>query len=240
MSGQRAIMAGMGAGGILALCLALPGVIWAHSGPPENKPGEPKNAILPHSEILNNSLNNKMYADSEPGAIGPCGGAKMGGQTFSGVDRFVPVLYGVAYCDRETGIVWETSPSVSAFNWAGAISHCTTRQVGGRKGWALPMREQLASLMDINSVLCLGGGLCLPDVHPFQNVQSANYWSASTTGGTPTFAWLVNYFLGGVFVIKLEGRGHAWCVRDGQNSDGQGLAAIVEPHRDPEVFGVMR
>lgn len=235
MSAQRASMAGVAAAATLAMCLALPGVIWAHNGPPENKPGESRNDIFPHIEILND----KKYAAPEPGAIGPCGGSKLGGQTFSGADRFVPVLYGVAYCDRETGIVWETSPSVSVFNWAGAISHCTTREVGGRKGWALPMREQLASLMEINSVLCLGGGLCLPDVHPFQNVQSANYWSASTTGGTPTFAWLVNYFLGGVFVIKLEGKGLAWCVRDGQSSDGQGLAAIVEPHRDHEVLGVM-
>ncbi|MDT3776363.1 DUF1566 domain-containing protein [Nitrospira sp. MA-1] len=235
MFAQRLTLAGMGAAATLVVCLALPGVILAHNGPPENKPGQPIHDILPHIEIPNN----KIYASTEPDAMGQCGGSKMRGQKFAGANRFVPVLYGVAFCDRETGLVWETSPSMKAFNWAGAISHCTTREVGGRKGWALPMREQLASLLDINSVLCLGGGLCLPDVHPFQNVQSANYWSASTTGGTPTFAWLVNYFLGGVFVIKLEGKGLAWCVRDGQSSDGQGLAAIVEPHHDHEVLEVM-
>ncbi len=235
MFAQRSTIAGVGVAATLAMCLALPGVIWAKNGPQENQPGQPITDILPHIDILND----KMSASSEPGGIGRCGGSKMGGQKISGADRFVPVLYGVAYCDRETGIVWETSPEVRVFNWAGAISHCTTREVGGRKGWALPMREQLASLMDINSVLCLGGGLCLPDVHPFQNVQSANYWSASITGGTPTFAWLVNYFLGGVFVTKLEGKGLAWCVRDGQSSDGQGLAALVEPHHDHEVLEVM-
>ncbi|GJL70741.1 MAG: hypothetical protein NPIRA06_33760 [Nitrospirales bacterium] len=232
MFAQRSTIASLGAAATLAMCLALPGLIWAKTGPSESKPGQPVNEILRHIDILND----KMPASSEPGGIGRCGGSKMDGQTFSGPDRFVPVLYGVAYCDRETGIVWETSPEVRFFNWAGAISHCTTREVGGRKGWALPMREQLASLLDINSVLCLGGGLCLPDVHPFQNVKSANYWSVSTTGGTPTFAWLVNYFLGGVFVLKLEGKGLAWCVRDGQSSDGQGLAAIVEPHHDHEVL----
>lgn len=222
MSAQRSTLAGVGVAAVLSVCVALPGVIWAKNGPPENNPVQPVDDILAHIGILND----KMYASPEPGAIGPCGVSKMGGKTFSGANRFVPVLYGVAYCDQETGFVWETSPSAGSFNWAGAISHCTTREVGGRKGWALPIREQLASLLDINSVLCLGGGLCLPDGHPFQNVQSANYWSASTTGGTPTFAWLVNYFLGGVFVIKLDGKGLAWCVRDGQGSDGQGLAAI--------------
>lgn len=227
MSARRAIIAGAGVVAMLAMCLALSGVIWAKHGPPENTPNQPITDMHAHLDMVNDT----MSTTSDTSAMGPCGVSKTGGQTFSAADRFVPVLYGVAYCDRETGVVWETSPAVTFFNWAGAISHCTTREVGGRKGWALPMREQLSSLMDINSILCVGGGLCLPDGHPFQNVQSANYWSASTTGGTPTFAWLVNYFLGGVFVIKLEGKGLAWCVRDGQSSDGQELGAIVEPHQ---------
>ena len=235
MSARQAIITGAGVVAILAICLALSGVIWAKHGPPEKILNQPITELHANLDILND----KVFAVSDTGTIGPCGLSKMGGQTFSGADRFVPVLYGVAYCDRETGVVWETSPAVTFFNWAGAISHCTTREVGGRKGWALPMREQLSSLLDINSILCLGGGLCLPDGHPFQNVQSANYWSASTTGGTPTFAWLVNYFLGGVFVIKLEGKGLAWCVRDGQSFDGQGLAAITEPYQEKEVLEVM-
>jgi len=115
--------------------------------------------------------------------------------------------------DNNTGLVWEVSPRGGVFDWARAISHCATREVGGRKGWSLPMREHLASLVDTNSVLCRGGGLCLPDGHPFQNVQSANYWSASTTAGSPTFAWLVNFFFGSVLVMKLDDNGHAWCVR---------------------------
>jgi hypothetical protein len=115
--------------------------------------------------------------------------------------------------DKNTGLVWEVSPAGGFFDWARAISHCATREVGGRKGWSLPMREQLASLVDTNSVLCIGGGLCLPDGHPFQNLQSASYWSAATTAGSPTFAWVVNFFFGSVLVMNLDGNGHAWCVR---------------------------
>ena len=115
--------------------------------------------------------------------------------------------------DNNTGLVWEVSPARGFFDWARAISHCTTREVGGRKGWSLPMREQLASLVDTNSVLCRGGELCLPDGHPFQNVQSASYWSAATTAGSPTFAWVVNFLFGGALVMNLNGKGHAWCVR---------------------------
>ena len=122
--------------------------------------------------------------------------------------------------DNNTRLVWEVSPTGGYFDWAWAISHCNTHVVGGRKGWSLPMREQLASLVDTNSVLCIGGGLCLPDSHPFQNVQSASYWSAATTAGSPTFAWVVNLFLGGVLVMNLDGNGHAWCARGGQSFDG--------------------
>jgi hypothetical protein len=51
-------------------------------------------------------------------------------------------------------------------------------------------------------------------------VQSASYWSAATTAGSPTFAWVVNFFFGGVLVMNLDGKGHAWCVRGGQSFDG--------------------
>jgi len=115
--------------------------------------------------------------------------------------------------DNNTGLVGESSPRGGFFDWSRAINHCATREVEGPKGWALPMREHLASLVDTNSVLCRGRGLCLPDGHPFQNVQSASYWSESTTAGSPTFAWLVNFFFGSLLVMKLDDNGHTWCVR---------------------------
>lgn len=221
MSAQRSNISRAGIAVVLAVCVALPGVTWAKNGIPEKNPGQPVDEILAHIALVNDTI----QAFPGPGATGPCDVPPAGGKKFSGADRFVAVLYGVAYCDQETGLVWEVSPAGGFFDWAGAISHCATREVGGRKGWALPMREQLASLVETNSFLCTGGGLCLPDGHPFQNVQSANYWSASTTAGSPTFAWLVNFFLGGVLVVKLDGKGHAWCVRGGQSSAGQYLVA---------------
>lgn len=75
--------------------------VWGKNGPPANNAGQPVNEILSHIGILND----KMYAFPEPGMIGPCGVSKVRGKTFSGADRFVLVLYGVAYCDEETGLV---------------------------------------------------------------------------------------------------------------------------------------
>jgi hypothetical protein len=222
MYAQRLIIPRVGVAAVLAVCVVLPGVTWAKNGPLVKNPGQFFDEIPGQSGILNDTI----HAFPRRGRTRPCDVPSMGGKPFSGADRFVGVLNGGAYCDQKTGVVWERTPAGGFFDWAKAVNHCATLQVGGWKGWSLPMREQLASLLDINSVLCLGGGLCLPDGHPFQNVQSAGYWSASTTTGSPTFAWLVNFFFGSALVMNLDANSLAWCVRDGQDSDGQDLAAI--------------
>jgi len=101
---------------------------------------------------------------------------------------------GEAVRDNETGLTWERSPSITGGpnnngtrNWGSAISHCAIRTVGGRKGWRLPMREQLASQLDPGNP---GGNPDLPDGHPFTNVQSSFfYWSATAIADFPAGAW---------------------------------------------------
>src|SRR5207302_3854041 len=68
--------------------------------------------------------------------------------TQPGPGPFPILITGVAVLDRETGLVWETSPSGSAFNWRNAEAHCSQLTVGNRWGWRLPTVQQLASLMD--------------------------------------------------------------------------------------------
>src|SRR5262249_43113868 len=53
-----------------------------------------------------------------------------------------------AVFDKETGRVWEQSPSTSPVSWFDALSHCYALEVGRRKGWRLPTIEELASLVD--------------------------------------------------------------------------------------------
>ncbi|HBP88457.1 MAG TPA: DUF1566 domain-containing protein [Nitrospirales bacterium] len=222
MIAQRSTRPGVGMATFLGVCLALPGMTLAKAGFPEEHPGgrfveRPAPILTVHDTIKNFP----KWSRAEPCEIPPVWRKK-----FPGPDRFVAVLNGAAYCDQETGLVWETSPASGSFDWTGAINHCATREVGARKGWSLPKREQLASLVDTNSGLCTGGGLCVPDGHPFQNVQSASYWSATTTSGTPTFAWLVNFFFGSVLVSHLDGNGLAWCTRADQSYGWQNLAAM--------------
>lgn len=130
-------------------------------------------------------------------------------------ERFVLVLDNAAVLDKETGLVWEKSPSTSTYTWTDAIYHCADLNVGGRKGWHIPTVEQLASLQDTS----VGGSPKLPTGHPFIAVQSYYYWSATTNASTTTNAWDVSFLAGDVGNYVKTGNDYAWCVRGGQSHD---------------------
>jgi hypothetical protein len=147
-----------------------------------------------------------------------------------GDERFISTFVdgnGVAhaYCDRQTGLVWEQSPSTARFTWSQARRHCADRTVGGtgQKGWRLMSMPELASLVDTTSTLCTGGGvLCLPDGNPFSNVRGTVYWSATTDADTSTVAWGVLFSNGNLVNFSkdetiLDFR--AWCGRGAMDSE---------------------
>ena len=135
--------------------------------------------------------------------------------------------------DNETGLLWERMPesAFTTFSWNGALVHCAKREVGGRKGWHLPMRDQLASLVDTvgMGVDELGNPVKLPDGHPFLNVFSYRYWTASTMAIYPKFAWYINFFDGDGNGLSKNSETHlpAWCVRSGQSFDGQDVGELL-------------
>ena len=126
-----------------------------------------------------------------------------------------------AVLDKETGLVWEQSPSaINNFTWSNARFHCTDLTTGGRKGWRLPLVQELASLVDPS----VTPGPTLPAGHPFVLAPIVNvHWTATTTNFvTNTLAWSVNFDNGAVLdsiLLKLTGHGNAWCVRGGNNAD---------------------
>jgi hypothetical protein len=123
-----------------------------------------------------------------------------------------------AVLDRETGLVWEKSPSTDTYNWSNALIICAERNVGGRMGWHLPTIEQLASLVDKS----VGGSPKLPTGHPFIGVQSdfVFYWSATTYSFYTTDAKSVDFSHGWVgYANKTTDENYIWCVRGGQSHD---------------------
>jgi hypothetical protein len=118
--------------------------------------------------------------------------------------------------DNETGLVWEQSPDTSMATWSDARFQCTSRTVGGRKGWRLPSVHELSSLVDPSVPF---PGPTLPSGHPFTSVQSTPYWSATTHADDPTAAWVVDFEDGFVGTTSKPLNDLVWCVRGGMNAD---------------------
>jgi len=138
-------------------------------------------------------------------------------------DRFTCLFGDTAVRDNETGVVWDRSPSSSMGSWAIAMDNCSNRAVGERKGWSLPMQEQLATLVDTSN-----SDPSLPTGHPFLTVQSGSYWSATTNTFFSSSAKAVDFFNGTVGnAVKISVGLHTWCVRGGQSYDGQDVNNVI-------------
>ena len=123
-----------------------------------------------------------------------------------------------AILDRETGLVWERSPSALRRNWSDALGSCIRGvQAGNRKGWRLPTIQELGSLVEPG----LGeGALSLPGGHPF-DVQFDTYITATTNSSGANLAWGVDFSSGSSTGVSKTALFLVWCVRGGQAVDPQ-------------------
>jgi hypothetical protein len=123
-----------------------------------------------------------------------------------------------AVLDKETGLVWEKSPSTNGQSFAWAERTCYDRRIGERKGWHVPTIEQLASLV---AGMYESTSPHIPAGHPFENVQENYYWSSTTVSESslPNYAWVVDFSNGTVHYWLKTGIIYAWCVRGGQSHD---------------------
>jgi len=130
-----------------------------------------------------------------------------------------------AVLDRKTSLVWERSPSVKRFSLVSASAHCQNLTLANHGGWALPQIEQLQSLVDVTQ-----SNPALPSGHPFKNVQSDLYQSATINSlavlmGGHNQLFVMNFKTGigaTVYadVTPDEFLGYfVWCVRSGQGGD---------------------
>ncbi len=137
---------------------------------------------------------------------------------------------GAAVMDRETGLVWEQSPSTSGFTWENAQIQCNQSTVGNRRGWHLPTLQELASLVDPTAT----SSPALPAGHPFTIYPEGGYWTATSIlhdAPHPPYnvgdAWYIyfgvgrgGFYIGAVMsVLSKISSIRAWCVRGG----GRGL-----------------
>ena len=132
--------------------------------------------------------------------------------------RFVLVMGGVAVLDKETGLVWQQSPTATTFAWESAHNFCNQLIAGGRLGWRLPTLQELASLLDPSVAF---PDPKLPNGHPFSNVQLSVYWSATTYAGDTSSARFVRFDSAFVGFGDKSSSFSVWCVRGGHGVDPQ-------------------
>ena len=129
----------------------------------------------------------------DPGAAAPLCGAGTEGQRFVPDDPTTPT----EYCDNTTGLSWVKRPDSTTRNHATALTHCATLDNSGNgQTYRLPKVKELISLVDYSRA-----SPALPAGHPFMNVQSSNYWSATTSANNSTRALNVNFSNG--FVLTF-------------------------------------
>lgn len=163
------------------------------------------------------SLTDQAHAQTT--ANGPYYATPSWDQTLPSATRFIVLsnFNNEAVLDRNTGLVWEQSPSTLELNWFNARFHCLNKSVGNQKGWRLPAIVELLSLVDPTK-----GNPALPAGHPFSDdiARLSNYWSATTDVEDPRLAWIMIFFTGNVSSgLKSPDSRAVWCVRGGMNAD---------------------
>lgn len=141
-------------------------------------------------------------------------------QTMPAATRFIVLsnMASEAVLDRETGLVWQKTPSPVAVDYTMAVRVCEFGTTGNRMGWRVPRMLEMQSLMDVSA-----GQAALPAGHPFGVLAGASYWTSTlfNAGAYRNTFLLVNP--GNASVASFAGvtfpSGHVWCVRGGKPSD---------------------
>lgn len=152
--------------------------------------------------------------------VGPYYAMPSWNQTLPAATRFIVLtnMNSEAVLDRETGLVWEQSPSSTELAPTIASVRCIQLTKGGRNGWRLPTIQELASLIDLTVAF---PGQKLPPDHPFK-ITGVFYYSATALfQHTSDLKWGVDFIDGQVIPKNGAVLGRGWCVRGGQGPDAQ-------------------
>lgn len=129
------------------------------------------------------------------------------GADSSGPSRFTLEFGGAAVRDNQTGLVWEQEPDRIHDVWGASVTRCSTKVVGGQKGWRAPSIDELKTLVDASQ-----HDPALPAGHPFSNIKSEIYWTATPDPKDEIVAWQVSFFSGEPVTDQKSGTRRVWCV----------------------------
>lgn len=125
----------------------------------------------------------------------------------SASSRFTLLLNGAAVKDNSTGLIWEQEPDREHDVWGSSVARCATKEVGGKKGWRAPSVDELKTLIDGSQ-----HDPALPAGHPFSNIKSEIYWTATPHPTDDMVAWQISFFSGEPVTDQKSGTRRLWCL----------------------------
>lgn len=149
----------------------------------------------------------------------PCRGTGQDAEFFAraapGPDRFVPSEHApeLTVEDRLTGLTWLRDANAPGYplTWREGgefIDYMNARGHAGHDDWRMPDRRELFSLVSYEHT-----NPALPAGHPFANVFSGWYWTATWSAMHPAQAWHVQLSGGRMFWGTRTGYELVWPVR---------------------------
>jgi hypothetical protein len=129
-----------------------------------------------------------------------------------------------AVLDRETGLVWQQTPSAASQPWNEATLTCIGQSTGGRMGWRLATVQELLSLLDPTTGALSSPGL--PPGHPFGgSLSEQSFWSATQSDNvSSTASKYVVFVASTIALVTVEPPAvshRSWCVRTPQGENPQ-------------------
>ncbi len=125
--------------------------------------------------------------------------------------RFAVILDGAAVTDHQTGLTWEQAPDRIHDVWSASVARCATKAIGGPTGWRAPTVDELKTLIETSQ-----HNPALPAGHPFTNIKSEIYWTATPHPTDGIVAWQVSFFSGEPVTDQKSGTRRMWCVLEEQ------------------------
>ncbi len=122
-----------------------------------------------------------------------------GGPDGCNSSRFKCVMGGEAVQDKQTGLTWARNADIAKKRvpWQEAVKFCQDLEIGNRKGWRLPTKEEMIAILDTSR-----SDPALPDGHPFENYGGAwksFYWTGTTYEDNSNSAYYIAIYIGAVF-----------------------------------------
>ncbi len=124
--------------------------------------------------------------------------ANDGGPDGCNSSRFKCVMGGEGVLDKQTGLTWARNADLAGGRkpFQEAVKFCQDLEIGNRKGWRLPTKEELITILDTSR-----SHPALPDGYPFKNVarvSPSSYWTGTTYEGNSKSAYLISLSVGRV------------------------------------------